>query len=114
MISHAFNGTDDAIDVLSDDESSQRDEVIMKTRQLLEREARVLVDEDVDAMPFRLRLHDEVLYLHTGDAQYDKDHRGYIGASSVSTDGELDSDSIEDVVRSAIDEVVSSYHMTTE
>ena len=51
----------------------------------------------------RLQVHDGGWYVHSGDAQYDTDHRGYWGAASVSED---DSDgALQDTARDLIRQV---------
>ena len=39
--------------------------------------------DENNTIQFRIRLHDERIYLHIGDPSYDKDHRGDIGAGLV-------------------------------
>ena len=41
---------------------------------------------DVPDTDVRLQVHEGSWSLHSGDAQYDTDHRGYWGAASVSVD----------------------------
>ena len=56
-----------------------------------------IADED-RFFEFRIRLHDGDWYLHIGDPSYDQDHRGSIGAGSVSVE-DVETDIRAEVVR---------------
>ena len=44
----------------------------------------IRIESDVDAIDVRLQVHDDGAWsIHSGDASYDTDHRGYWGAASV-------------------------------
>lgn len=45
--------------------------------------------QEIDTIDFRLRYHDDTLYLHTGDAQYDTDHRGVVEAGTIEVNADM-------------------------
>ena len=51
---------------------------------------------------FRIRLHNDRIYLHIGSPDYDKDHRGHIGAGLIDIND--DTESIRESVQSTLDE----------
>lgn len=60
--------------------------------------------EDTDV---RLRVHNGSWYVYSGSSDYDQDHRGHWGSSSVEAEGS--DKSIEATARYLIDEVEDSY-----
>jgi hypothetical protein len=64
---------------------------------------------DVDETDVRLQVHGGSWSLHSGDAQYDTDHRGYWGAGSVSKDDSQAS--LRTTAKELIAEVEEDYAM---
>lgn len=52
----------------------------------------------------RLQYYDGLFRLHTGDSQYDPDHRGYWGSSSVGPD--LTQGDVEEIASDLLDQVL--------
>lgn len=60
-----------------------------------------------DETDVRLRVHDGESQLAIGDASFDTDHRGYIGASSVSADASTAA--LEDIARNLREQVAEAW-----
>ena len=59
---------------------------------------------DEPSIDVRLRFHDGLWYLHSGDSSYDQDHRGYWGASCVTAS--IDAEDARGVAAELLDQVL--------
>jgi len=59
---------------------------------------------DYEFIDVRLRFFDDNIYLYCGSSDYDQDHRGYWGASSLSADCDLDT--AKSIASDLIDQVI--------
>jgi hypothetical protein len=65
-------------------------------------------DEDCECHfnAVRLQIHEGTWAVHTGDASYDQDHRGFWGASSV--EAHCDEETLDEIVMDLIDQALES------
>jgi hypothetical protein len=65
-----------------------------------------------EALDIRLHVWEDGTWtIHTGDSQYDQDHRGFWGSSSLM--GKCNWVSIRDIARDLLDQVREDYAMDT-
>ena len=64
-------------------------------------------EEEDNYIPVRLQIVNGSWELHSGDAQYDTDHRGYWGASCI--DNPLDEEQALDLAQELIDEALDHF-----
>lgn len=64
-------------------------------------------NEEENYLDVRLQVHAGSWALHTGDSQYDQDHRGYWGSASI--DGVLTRKAAREMARDLIDQAADQF-----